>query len=402
MAKPEESETERLRRELWVVNSERLRLRAELDEMRSYGMGGLLDLLRVGRRLLARVEVRLARARGRTGGARSSLAQGTRLPSRLTGSEFAALGRRRLRRPRPSGNGGEPRRGGSDAWLVPVLVDYFGRDGSTAMMARLAASPEIVADGKYPFERRYFTYLWRWSRLLERTDWPGALWGKEDVVSLSQDPSVPLLGPPPWFPRTLLDAPGEAGGPSEAAFGFAWGELSARAVAARPGETPRYYAEKHSNTWKVDRRELPEHRLIVMLRDPRDVQASIEAFEGIRPEASFAANLSRAGIDRLPALVERYRNRLRWIVGLAEDESALVVPFEELSADPDAAAARVAEYLGIEVPGRPADEEGLVSRHMTAKSGAVGRWRTDLDPGTAERLTRELGPELRALGFPED
>ena len=205
MGKPEESETERLRRELWVVNSERLRLRAELDEMRSYGMGGLLDLLRVVRRLLARIEVRLARARGRTGGSRSALAQGTRLPSRLTGSEFAALSRRRLRRHRPSGNGGEPRRGGEDAWLVPVLVDYFGRDGSTAMMARLAASPEIVADGKYPFERRYFTYLWRWSRLLERTDWPGALWGKEDVVSLSQDPSVPLLGPPPWFPRTLLE-----------------------------------------------------------------------------------------------------------------------------------------------------------------------------------------------------
>ena len=71
-----------------------------------------------------------------------------------------------------------------------------------------------------------------------------------------------------------------------------------------------------------------------MLRDPRDVQASIEAFEGIRPEASFAANLSRAGIDRLPALVERYRNRLRWIAGLAEDESALVVHFEELSSRP--------------------------------------------------------------------
>ncbi len=394
MGTPEEPEVERLRRELWVVNSERLRLRAELDEMRSYGMGALLDMLRVARRLLARAESRIPIRRGPRGGP-SAAPAGGRLSSRWTGSEYAALARRRagIGRRRARGTGPVP----EGAWLVPVLVDYYGRDGSTAMMARLAASPAIVVDGRYPFERRYFTYLWRWSRLLERTDWPGALWSKEDVVSLSQEPSVPLLGPPPWFPRDLLQ--GEADGDvAAAAFAYAWHELSGRAVAERP-VVPRFYAEKHSNTWAVSREALPEHRLVVMLRDPRDVQASIEAFEDVRREASFATNLTRAGLDRLPALLRRHRNRLRWIAGLLDDESVLVVPFEDLSSDPDAVAERVAGYLDIEVPGRPADEEGLVRRHMTATAGAVGRWKTDLDPATAESFTKELGPELGALGF---
>jgi Sulfotransferase family len=396
MGKPEEPEVDRLRRELWVVDSERLRLRAELEEMRRYGFGALLDWLRVARRLWARVERRFGRAYGGP----ADGPEGGWLPSRLTGTELARLTKRRIRirsrtpsaRPRPRGDG---------AWLVPVLVDYFGRDGSTATMAWLAASPRIVVDSKYPFERRYFTYLWRWSQLLERTDWPGALWGKEDVVSLAQDPSVPLLGPPPWFPRPFLEGSAD-GEVAAAAFEFAWRELSARAVADRPGAAPRYYAEKHSNTWAVSRGDLPEHRLIVMLRDPRDVQASIEAFEDTRPEEAFAANLTRAGLERLPELVQRHRSRLRWIAGLLEDESALVVRFEDLSSDPDAVAAKVAEYLEIEVPGRPVDEDGLVRRHMTATAGAVGRWKTDLDPSTAERLTLELAPELEAVGLSAD
>jgi hypothetical protein len=30
---------------------------------------------------------------------------------------------------------------------------------------------------------------------------------------------------------------------------------------------------------------------------------------------------------------------------------------------------------------------------------SVGRWRTELEPDVAERFSRELGPELRAVGL---
>ncbi|HKH14677.1 MAG TPA: hypothetical protein VKA47_08495, partial [Solirubrobacterales bacterium] len=34
--------------------------------------------------------------------------------------------------------------------LVPILVDYYSRDGSTLMMRLLASSPQIAVGGSYP------------------------------------------------------------------------------------------------------------------------------------------------------------------------------------------------------------------------------------------------------------
>ena len=127
-----------------------------------------------------------------------------RLAPPISGSELAWLAKHRLRRGATEWSSAAPP-APSGEWLTPILVDYFGRDGSTLMMALLATSPWIVTDDQYPYERRYFTYLWRWSRLLSRTDWPRALWAKDDVVSIAQERASPLLGPPPWLQRELLE-----------------------------------------------------------------------------------------------------------------------------------------------------------------------------------------------------
>ena len=37
-------------------------------------------------------------------------------------------------------------------------------------MRLLATSPNVAIPGPYPYEKKYFAYLWRWSRLLERRD----------------------------------------------------------------------------------------------------------------------------------------------------------------------------------------------------------------------------------------
>ena len=58
--------------------------------------------------------------------------------------------------------------------LEPILVDYFTRDGSTLMMRLLATSPQIAVGGEYPYEHKYFAYLYRWARLLDRQTWPRA------------------------------------------------------------------------------------------------------------------------------------------------------------------------------------------------------------------------------------
>jgi len=394
-----DQENARLRAELEAVEAERLRLRSELEQIRRSPLGPLIEPARTIR---AALERRLQRFRGRRGaaGGRAESGEARRLPPRLSGSELAWLARRRLwpaRRgvpvvPTPAREG----------WLTPILVDCFGRDGSTALMAMLASSPAIAADPKYPYERRYFTYLWRWSRLPSRTEWPGALWSKDDVVSISQEDDGALLGPPPWLPRELLDERGDGSEFARRAFDAAWGELSGRAIesaAAAGGPPPRYYAEKHANTWMVDLRELPPVRVIALLRDPRDVHASILAFEDREPATSFAILDARAGGDRMAGIVDRHRRRLRWIAELIERDAAPVVRYEELAADPAAVARALAAELEVEIePGDP-ELESLASRHGSSDDGGAGRWRSDLDPAIAERLTDELKPELRALGF---
>ena len=70
-----------------------------------------------------------------------------------------------------------PRSGsiGGDS-LQPLLVDYFTRDGSTLTMRLLASSPQIAVGGGYPYEQKYFAYLYRWSHLIEKTEWPRQVW----------------------------------------------------------------------------------------------------------------------------------------------------------------------------------------------------------------------------------
>jgi hypothetical protein len=404
--RPADEEIARLRRELSAVNLERLRLRSELEQVRLSPLGRLIDPARTVRSVVDRQLWRLSRLlrnnrfvtlrRGRR------RAASRRLPPPLSGSELAWLARRRLR-PQAKRWASTAPTPPSGEWLTPTLVDCFARDGSTLLMALLATSSQIVVDEKYPYERRYFTYLWRWSRLLSRADWPSALWTKNDVVSISQEQQAALLGPPPWLPRDLFrTAP--AGTPiSQRCFELAWSELSARAVKRAQrrypdAATPRYYAEKHANTWRVDLRELPPVKVIVLLRDPRDTYASIGAFEGRGP-ASFALHHEWAGQDRLPAILERHRQRLRWIAKLLEQGQVPVIRFEELIGDLRPVALRLEQHLGVSLNPDALKGQELASRHASSAGQLCGRWRRDLDPETAERFNSELGPELEAMGF---
>jgi len=160
--------------------------------------------------------------------------------------------------------------------LTPILVDHTGRDGSTLLMRLLATSPNVAIPGPYPYEKKYFAYLWRWSRLLTRPDWNEDEWDTNDLGSILQERDRSVLGPPPWRRRDLMEGT-EPGTPSmsEQAFEHAWREFSRRAtevtrVAHRDPEADvRYYAEKHMNSWLLDRAELPPFRLLSEHRVPR-------------------------------------------------------------------------------------------------------------------------------------
>ena len=207
------------------------------------------------------------------------------------------------------------------ASLQPLLVDYFTRDGSTLMMALLRTSPQIAVGGGYPYERKYFSYLFRWAHLIERTEWAPS-WNGSRLATLGRE-GIPMMGPPPWMPRELF-GPDETGADlAEAAFRALWEEFSRRASeqtlkrTKRPDAEVRYYAEKHLSTWTVDLDRLPPVRVIALLRDPRDTYVSIISFSKQRREQGRPAAMGRRpreSADRwLTRHLRRQKQRLRWI-----------------------------------------------------------------------------------------
>jgi hypothetical protein len=122
-------------------------------------------------------------------------------------------------------------------------------------MRLLASSPQIAVENVHPYERKYFAYIWRWSNLIVRQDWPEDGWGASSLGTLDQFRKTAMVGPPPWTPRPLLEsAPGE--GEAQRWFETAWAEFSRRAAARTQEDHASeaqvlYYAEKHLNTWLV-------------------------------------------------------------------------------------------------------------------------------------------------------
>ncbi len=303
-------------------------------------------------------------------------------------------------------------RSGDAAHLLPILVDCTGRDGSTLMMRLLATSPQIAAPGPYPYEKKYFAYLWRWSRLLERRD-ESELWTLGDMASLAQEAGKPFMGPPLW-PSSLLRAAGKAQPPmSRQMFDLAWREFSRRAANqvrsehGDPSAEVRYYAEKHMDTWLVDLDKLPPLNLLVLLRDPRDTFVSFHAYHAIREERGgmFEAALPGLGEtpeDRTNRFIGRERDRLRWIAGLVGSERFPVFRYEDLVMDLPGQARRLEDWLSVRLDPAAAAERHAdagcahqrpdarrVGRSLEARDAA--RARRAVQPGASARSWRRLG-----------
>jgi hypothetical protein len=260
--------------------------------------------------------------------------------------------------------------------------------------------------GTYPFEQKLFAYLWRWSRLVTRTEWDDDQWAPQDLGSILQERDSSVLGPPPWHRRELIEgADPDEPSFSERSFEFAWREFSRRATSATrvahrdPEADVRYYAEKHLNSWLLDLHQLPPLRLLVLLREPRDTYASLLAFR----QAAKAELGQRHAIDEgdyLRQFIDRQRERLRWIADLQEGSDAMIVRYEQLVRDLAGVARRLENWLDVKLDDAAVASErrmGWVHRTAPSTEESLGRWHRDLPADVAETIGHELGPELDAL-----
>jgi hypothetical protein len=320
------------------------------------------------------------------------------------------MGRTMLGRSKPNSPSSGGGAGGRS--LQPLLVDYFTRDGSTLTMRLLASSPQIAVGGGYPYEHKYFAYLFRWAQMIERPDWPQKLWNGGRLATLMQEQQMPMIGAPPWKPRELFDAGKGGENFTDYAFRVVWDEFSRRATeqtrkgAKRPDADVRYYAEKHLSTWAVDMSRLPPVRVLAVLRDPRDTYVSIAAFTKQREQAGRHRSMGRQPGESMDSWLERHlgrqKERLQWIRKALKKGTMPVVRYEDLVLNLEGEARRLEEILDVELdPAAVAADGKMRATHVSAATpeASVGRWRREMSPELVRRFNDELGSELEALGF---
>jgi hypothetical protein len=299
--------------------------------------------------------------------------------------------------------------------LHPLLVNSFGRTGTTLLMRMLAAHPAVVAYDRPPYEVRAAKY---WAHVLK-------------VLAAPTDPAKRIAAPMEFHLERLA----AGGNPFFSAQFAAWPEVEAwsgstyverlanfcqrsidgfyRATAAAQGDETAplvYFAEKHfPDAYPRLLRELyPGAREVFLVRDFRDMVASMRAYNARKGSGDFGRD--DAGSDE--AWLAYLRTNFLVLRNAWRDrgEPASLIRYEDLVRDPAATLTRLLGSLGLDAA--PETVSMLIAAsntpelhgHGTADSPAasIGRWRTDLPPDLRAMVEESFGDLLRDFGYEAD
>ena len=283
--------------------------------------------------------------------------------------------------------------------LKPILVNSTGRSGSTLLMQLLGTSPQIMFDRVYPFEVRYLTYLLRWALLLNESSKANEVWNPGELLKNGGQ----LIGPLP-YPKASFWPSG--GAMWVKCFETAWKEFSMTSIAqARENNTleihPKYYAEKIS-TWVIGTLEKQsiDYNVILLIRDPRDVFLSVNAFDKQRGFSGFGRLTDDTDLDYAKRLVKSFQNLHKNKV--MTSPNSFLVKYENLATDLPKEAQRLGQWLHLEFDAALVKEQEInFKHHMTSQNPkqSVERWRQELPKELNDFFIQELGEEMSYFGY---
>ena len=282
--------------------------------------------------------------------------------------------------------------------VEPLLVLGDGRSGTTLLMQLLGTSRRIAFDRVYPYENRYLTYLYRWAAVLGEKPHSDSNWNFLQAF----DPSARIIGPLPFH-----DAPLWNGAEIwTKCLNAAWREFSQSALVRSNDfddrESVLYYAEKSPFWLPKALRKAMHFRVIVLIRDPRDMFLSIMAFNAKRGFFGFGQFPADDAWGFAQRFIESYKVNFQIVREEMAERSSILVRYEEIVLNIDNEAARIGKELGLKLdPSEVVKRTAKFSHHMTSVSAraSVARWRSELSSELASYFREQLGNELHFLGY---
>ena len=284
--------------------------------------------------------------------------------------------------------------------LQPLLVLFSGRSGSTLLMQLLGTSPQIVFDRVYPFEARYLTCLLRRLRM-----------NGQECEDRHDCNTVENIGAPRQAPGLCLHRHAECWNDQERwpkNLAVAWREFSRAAIAQAGvnGSTvgpPLYYAEKVPLWVPVLLKQAGIlFRMIVLVRDPRDVFLSITAFDNKRGFPGFNRLAGDNDWTFAERFVKDYQELFKFFREEKANPSLTVVSYEHLVLKLAHESQRLSKSLHVELDPCVVDKQtSQFVHHMTSNCPreSVERWRREMPTELNEFFLKEVGDWLRYFGY---
>lgn len=295
--------------------------------------------------------------------------------------------------------------------LQPLMITSLGRTGTTMLMQLLSAHPSIVVQKSHPYEVHAGSY---WSQFLKVLSAPYPE-HEDDVPNIQH--LLSSMTPNLSFINRYMNTPqvknwaGVKYTESLAAFIQQSLDGYYLSVAAGQGQNPPlFFAEKYFPSfipwilWEL----YSGAKEIILVRDFRDMLASINAFNAKRKFMGFSRSkfntdeeyIKRLGGVDINRLHRAWRNR-RDKVYLVRYEDIILKPVETIQS--------MLQYLELDSSDHAIqmmlstlnDENENREAHKTSESpkDSIGRWKKDLTPSLQALCNKEFGFVLEEFGY---
>lgn len=294
--------------------------------------------------------------------------------------------------------------------IQPILVTTYGRTGSTWLMQVLGEHTNIVSYSPFRHEPRVLTY---WLEILAALAEP-ASYGQSLRTTLADGHW--WLGPDGIRWGSEIAEP-----PIEHYVGTVTVERLARFATERVAEfyetaanmydkdAPAFFAEKgpwSPKAWQTIDELYGAAREIVLVRDPRDMLASIFAYNQKRGSLDFGRQSVASDED----FVDTVRDGMLDLLAGGRRRGAFLLRYEDLLLRPEETLPRLFSHIGVDASDdtvreiveratSQTSEQMDYHRTSTDPRASVGRWSNDLSPSVRARAEERLAGVLTHLGY---